>query len=270
MKLFLIQLSSLATAEYYSFKEIAAAHRNGHPLASWWIDDGSRTHMHDEWRVCGKPKNPLNAVVDCDGSRCCSICTPGYFTAGRFDGAVCRKGKWSAPMPDCETCAMKEIQSRPGLSSFCSVSAKNNRMTCKLQCTEGNKIFGKLSRGIACKCHNFNGCHWMFTGKGMRREDKHKVDLDDLERICPRPEKPAPPGNKVFFWDRNLGQKRINFWENMRFAVSNRKLAQNSKFSSKIDKFAQISIFFQKSINLHKIRNFLLKSINLYKIRNFL
>lgn len=96
-------------------------------------------------------------------------------------------------MPDCETCKMKEIQARPGLNSFCAVSAKNNRMTCKLQCTGGQKIFGQLSRAIACKCHNTKGCNWMFTGKGMRREDKHKVDLDDLERICPRPNKPAPP-----------------------------------------------------------------------------
>lgn len=194
MKLFsIISLSALAKAEYYSFKDIAAAHRNGHPLATWWIDDGSRQHVTSEWRVCGNPDKPKNAVVDCDGSRCCSICTPAYFTVGKFDGAVCRKGKWSSPMPDCETCKMKEIQARPGLSSFCAVSAKNNRMTCKLQCTGGAKIFGQLSRAIACKCHNKNGCDWMFTGKGMRREDKHKVDLDDLERICPRPTKPEPP-----------------------------------------------------------------------------
>ena len=27
----------------------------------------------------------------------------------------------------------------------------------------------------------------MFTGAGMRKEDRHKVDLDRLEEICPRP-----------------------------------------------------------------------------------
>ena len=129
----------------------------------------------------------------------------GYFTKGRFDGSICRKGKWSIPQPTCETCAMPEIQSRPGLDSMCAVSARNGRMTCKIQCTNGGKIFGKISRPIACKCHNKNGCHWMFTGKGMRREDKHKVDLDALERICPRPEKPnPPPGTRNFSWKISL------------------------------------------------------------------
>ena len=27
----------------------------------------------------------------------------------------------------------------------------------------------------------------MFTGPGMRKEDRHHVDLDKLEEICPRP-----------------------------------------------------------------------------------
>lgn len=189
----LLNVSQLVHAEYYSYKEIAAAYRNGEPLTNWWIGgEKDRTHMHDEWRVCGMPKKPKNAVVDCDGSRCASICTPGYFTKGRFDGSVCRKGKWSIKVPDCETCKMKEIQARPGLDSMCAVSAKNNRMTCKLQCTNGEPIYGKMARNIACKCHNKNGCHWMFTGKGMRREEKHKVDLDRLEILCPRPEKPDP------------------------------------------------------------------------------
>jgi len=193
MKLFLALASTLVQSEYYSFKEIQTAYRNGEPLTNWWKGDGSRSHTHDEWRVCGAPKKPKNAVVDCNGSRCASICTPGYFTKGRFDGSVCRNGKWSSPMPSCETCKMPEIQSRPGLDSFCAVSAKNNRMTCKLQCTGGKKIYGKLSRAIACKCHNVKGCHWMFTGKGMRREQKDLVDLDVLETLCPRPKEPEKP-----------------------------------------------------------------------------
>jgi len=193
MKLFSL-VPAFSLGEYVSFKEVSHAYYNGEPLTNWWIgNDKDRTHMHDSWKVCGKPKNPNNAIVDCNGSRCASICTPGYFTKGRFDGSICRKGKWSIPQPACETCAMPEIQSRPGLDSMCAVNARNGRMTCKIQCTNGGKIFGKISRPIACKCHNKNGCHWMFTGKGMRREDKHKVDLDALERICPRPEKPNPP-----------------------------------------------------------------------------
>lgn len=195
MKLFnaLLIAAGAQTTTYRSYKDIVAAYRNGVPYENWWISDGSRGITNpNEWRTCGEPNNPKNAQVECNGNRCTSICTPGYFTKGRFDGSVCRKDDWKTDVPDCETCKMPEIKSRPGLDSFCDVSTKSGRMTCKLQCTNGKQIYGKLERGISCKCHNTKGCNWMFTGKGMRREEKHHVDLDDLERICPRPAKPEP------------------------------------------------------------------------------
>lgn len=198
MKLFaalVIGANASADSNYLSYKEIATAFREGNPYDSWWVGDEKGITDPNAWRTCGEPNAPKNSIAECNGDRCASICTPGFFTEGRFDGVVCRKEEWKADLADCETCAMPEILSRPGLDSYCEVTSRFGRMTCNLQCTNGSKIFGKLERPIACKCHNKNGCHWMFTGKGMRREEKHKVDLDALERICPRPANPDPlPG----------------------------------------------------------------------------
>ena len=62
----------------------------------------------------------------------------------------------------------------------------------------------------------------MFTGAGMRKEDRHKVDLDTLEEICPRPPTTDPVEGEF----RNLWPGKF-FLEKM----ADRSEAKNAKRS---------------------------------------
>ncbi|CBY42034.1 unnamed protein product [Oikopleura dioica] len=187
---FFLAQSHFANAKTFSSLELQSSFFGGNFSEHWGKSaDGVRTDSgNDEWKTCRKPEMPKFGFTSCSGGQCRTICKPGYFTIGKRDKAKCKSnGHWNFPLPDCETCAMAEIQSRPGLDSYCTIDERRGRTTCKLSCTNGSLIYGRLSRPVACKCHNKKGCEWMFTGPGMRKEDRHHVDLDKLEEICPRP-----------------------------------------------------------------------------------